>query len=1282
MNLSQENRETAKQIIIEALYLATLTFSVLVLGDSLIERLNPTHHAVFNIPAALDFLLLCLAIRNDRKFTLAFFLSSYMLFLAHGSGDLSFGITDLYVLSVFSIRILNVRTTVPRLKFSRRALAVTFMLIAGVCVLSNINGAHSLLSIWLPGSQSPRYIAFFIILSLLAVFSSARQNTFSAISKSDLPIVIGVVLVFLYISTFNSNVRTLANDVAQSVSDELAEVSVQHQKDVAGLAMLQVLSEKNNILDANSRLLALTKGMPNVRALFLISNNNELLAGGELGKAATASSDSFIMLPKAWLAPLKQSLKPATSEIFVLEQKPYAAAGIFMANTRNYLVVIYPLSYWFDEIIKRNSKILDVDIVLAGSGAYQSSENALATHMVDYSSGSSVKIIVRQRDHTVNQLAIVLLLFVIAMSCTIKWCISLVVRTRQQAGVLTKQQGDIIEALQESDQLRQSANNSELLFRSLFEENPDMIFLSDTYSNIIDANPSAIAKFKYSHTQLMEKTIDELLLNRAAINSANNNPSSAHDGSFEVLCFDSSQGKLFLSVNNFPVHSDTGPSRVFTVARDLSGFRLAQQDILLRQRALDACSNGIVISDARQPHQPIVYVNAAFERITGYSANEVIGRNCRFLSTNLTLSPERDQLRKAIHNGESIMVVIQNRRKNGELFWNDLKIEPVFDEDQNLSHFVGVQTDVTVQKNHEQELSFHATHDLLTGLPNRALLEDRLKLSVANAQRHQRPMAVMFIDLDEFKPINDSFGHAVGDEVLMEVAERLRCQTRNVDTLARLGGDEYILLLPELQKEDDVYLVAERILACIDSPFLINGLELHLTCSIGISLYHSAIIDPKTLLQQADMAMYRAKQNGRNNYNLFTSDLDAAATITMQNRNDLRHAIRDDQLELLYQPQIDGRTGRVSGIEALVRWNHPTRGVISPTEFIPLAEANGQILPIGRWVLETACQFALDLSGQQLCDCPMSVNVSPLQIQRQAFDQVVSEVLSRIGLAPELLDLEITESVLMQDMERALSQLQAIHASGVRLTIDDFGTGYSSLNYLKILPLNNVKIDRSFITEITHNPSDAAIVNAIVAMSRQLSMTVIAEGVENVGQYSLLLKNKCAHFQGYLFSRPLKKQALIEFLRSNKAGVPLPEISEQTQRTLLLVDDEQNILRALSRTLRKEGYNIFSCTSAQEAFEVLALNSVQVIVSDQRMPGMTGTEFLNKVKDIYPHTIRMVLSGFTDLNSVTEAINQGSIYKYLTKPWDDVTLCQAISQAFSQYEDQINTLVRLDLDRR
>jgi diguanylate cyclase (GGDEF)-like protein/PAS domain S-box-containing protein len=1282
------------QVLLRSTAIACLSFFLIALFDYSIGLGNKEHSASISLQVGFAAALLAAACLRMKQRLIMLPLALLLLFITHVVNQQNFGFLDIAVTALLVIsftfndsRSKNIQNIKLLLSASLTAVGIYF-------IATQLIDRQILSSEILKAAQGkPRFAGMFIfagIICLLHIIDSKYEHIKLRPSLADALSLVGPFLVYGLLAINSNDARQHAETLTTATQQEIQTLIETRKIQALGISTLWSEKNMNSTENQHTHVKGFFAIIPELKSVYILNEQ-----GAEINSFNTNNNERAIFFAVATSAfntrrSTRNLINPHAAEYIISasnDRGRTTTAIIYLKELKQYLVAIYQLKSWQKTL--KNTGSDDIKISVTASQAAQSPdpyELTLATESIALDDGSALIINASAKGPgKIPAIAILLLISSIVMAAFARLGTALYQQEKANAQQLQIKQQELLNSLKVGEQLRANAAASEQLYKSLFNESPDIILLSDNTGRILDANASAVKLFKYPHARLTGFTVGSLLLaptnNTSNPNSSSNLP-NVKINNFEIPCFDSNGKKLELNISHFPIEIDGAQFGSFTVARDFSKFREAQHDSLLRLRALDACSNGILISDARQSHQPIVYVNSAFERITGYRANEVIGRNCRFLSRGVQRTKEREILRNAILHGESTNVVIQNARRDGTLFWNDLKVEPVYDDEHTLSHFVGVQTDVTEQRQYISDLSFYATHDRLTALPNRALLEDRLEHSYATAKRYNQLMAVIFIDLDDFKPINDTFGHAIGDEVLKEVSERLRCQSRNSDTLARLGGDEYILLLSEVHSELQVVSIAERIIECIDNAFFINGLELRITCSVGISLYTADIESSQILLQQADMAMYRAKQNGRNTYSIFTSDLDVAATDSMRLRNDLRTAIEHKQLTIHYQPQIDGRTGRVSGIEALLRWNHPVRGMISPVEFIPLAEANGQIVPIGQWVLEHACAFARELIDSKLCDCPMSINVSPIQMQRQPFDQVVIATLENVGLPAKYLELEITESILLQDMERVLKMLKDLHAYGVRMAIDDFGTGFSSLNYLKLLPLNKVKIDKSFINEVIQNPHDAALTKSIISMTHHLSMSVIADGVENLAQYMFLLNNQCEYFQGCFFSKPLNSTDLITFLRANNAGVKLPESTHEAARTLLLVDDEENILRALRRTLRKENYNILTCTSTQDAFEILALNNVHVIISDQRMPGMTGTEFLKKVKDIYPNTIRMVLSGFTDLNSVTEAINQGAIYKYLTKPWDDSVLAEHIQQAFKQYDLQLNTIIRLDTDRK
>lgn len=593
---------------------------------------------------------------------------------------------------------------------------------------------------------------------------------------------------------------------------------------------------------------------------------------------------------------------------------------------------------------------------------------------------------------------------------------------------------------------------------------------------------------------------------------------------FDIRALTASGQRLSLEVT-----ASISGQLIYVVARDTTQRKATERQLKLLKRSVESSTNGVVIVDAQQPDLPMVYVNPAFERITGYPCEAVLGRNCRFLQGEESAPETQAKLRRAIASRRDVHVVIRNYRRDGTPFWNDLYISPVRAESGLVTHFIGVQNDVTTHRDYQAQLRHNAHHDALTGLPNRLLLNQRLMDGCLLAARYHRHIAVLFVDLDDFKPINDTLGHEVGDFLLTEVAKRLAEEQRPWDTVARFGGDEFIVLLPDLAQACDVLHVVERLLTRLAAPYAYRGSELRITASIGIATNDGTIKEPRQLIQQADLAMYKAKRRGRNTYQWYTDELNRKVTKRVNLRHALQEAIEQEQFALHYQPQVD-QAGRVMGVEALLRWEHPERGHVSPVQFIRLAEDTGQIIPISEWVLKTACCEAAALNDQGHDALTMAINVSPMQFQRAGFLASVEQALHVSGLAPELLELELTEGVLMDSAETTIQSLQALRKMGVHIALDDFGTGFSSLSYLKRLPINKLKVDRSFVRDVVNDTRDAAIVEGVITMAAKLGLEVLAEGVETSAQLHYLRSLRCAHFQGYYFARPMPLVALQDFL--------------------------------------------------------------------------------------------------------------------------------------------------------
>lgn len=664
----------------------------------------------------------------------------------------------------------------------------------------------------------------------------------------------------------------------------------------------------------------------------------------------------------------------------------------------------------------------------------------------------------------------------------------------------------------------------------------------------------------------------------------------------------------------------------------------------------------------------VVFVNPAYTQIWGERCDDLLTDRMDWLRH---VHPEDRERMAAVMEQKAYGGVDEKfrvLRPGGEIRWLHVFTFPMRTASGEVHSVGGVAHDITESMLAEERLVQLAHYDNLTQLPNRLLFRDRLDNALSMAKRNDWKLALIFIDLDRFKVINDTLGHLAGDRLLQEVSRRLRSALRASDTVGRLGGDEFAVLIPKLEENQEAAVVARKIIDVLAAPYALDGNEVFSSGSLGVTVFPSDAEDSENLIRHADTAMYRAKELGRNNYQFYTATMNARALEKMQLEGDLRRALAHDEFVLHFQPKVSCRTGKVFGVEALLRWQHPTRGLVSPADFVPMLEETGLIAPVGQWVLREACRQVALWQRERLPQMIVSVNVSGAQLSSAGLFEQVKSALDGCGLEPQYLELELTESLLMRDAEQAIQTLTRLKNVGVHISVDDFGTGYSSLSYLKRIPLDWVKVDRSFVQDITADPSDASITRAVITMAHNLQLKVIAEGVETEGQLGLLLANKCDAIQGYYFSKPLPPAELAELLKSGRELSSSLLAGNVKQRTLLLVDDEENILMALKRVLRRDGYRILTATSGKEGLDLLSENRVDVIVSDQRMPGMTGVEFLHRVKDIHPELVSIVLSGYTELQSVTDAINEGAIYKFLTKPWDDDHLRANIQEAFRRKE--------------
>jgi|KBSSwiStaDraftv2_1062776.scaffolds.fasta_scaffold00366_9 diguanylate cyclase (GGDEF)-like protein/PAS domain S-box-containing protein len=664
----------------------------------------------------------------------------------------------------------------------------------------------------------------------------------------------------------------------------------------------------------------------------------------------------------------------------------------------------------------------------------------------------------------------------------------------------------------------------------------------------------------------------------------------------------------------------------------------------------------------------LLYVSPAYERIWGRPVDHLGADDFGWLDA---IHPA-DQTRVRVNYERGLLTEFDEEfrvvRPDGSMRWVHARAFPVADQSGKVVRVTGIAQDITDRRDYEARLRHLSHFDGLTGLPNRALFHDRLKQTLAHAERIGRALAVMFVDVDHFKLVNDTLGHAAGDLLLQEVAQRLSRVVRPIDTIARLSGDEFALALSDLAAAEDAVPVAEQIMAAFEPPFEINGNEVFVTLSMGIASYPADSANCDALLRNADIATYRAKELGRGNFQFYAAEMNARSLERLNLGNHLRRALERNEFSLQYQPKAELATGTITGVEALLRWNNAELGDVSPARFVPILEENGLIVPVCEWILKSACEQIRAWLEQGIVPVRIAVNLSGRQLQQADLDVRIKAILDERGVDARLIEVEVAEGVLMQHAPQVTAMLGKLKAMGIRVAIDDFGTGHSSLSHLKRFPLDTLKIDRSFIKDVIMDVDAALITKAVISMAGSLRLRVVAEGVESQAQLAFLASCGCDEIQGYYFSPPVSADDCTRMLRDQrKLALPSSGANDEG-RTLLLVDDETRILSALKRVLRRDGYRILTAGSAAEGLELLACNKIAVVVSDQRMPEMAGVEFLQRVKDLYPDVVRIMLSGYTDFHSITDAINRGAVYKFLTKPWDDEQLRDNIGEAFRRYE--------------
>ena len=669
-------------------------------------------------------------------------------------------------------------------------------------------------------------------------------------------------------------------------------------------------------------------------------------------------------------------------------------------------------------------------------------------------------------------------------------------------------------------------------YRAVIQSSHDGFWITDTETRIIEANDSMCRMLGYAREELLRLGIREIEADESPEETAAHVREMMEKGHVQFEARHRRKDGTIINVAVNVLYLPDLGQRFFAFVRDVTARNLAEQQLRIAAIAFES-QEGMFITDAGSV---IVKVNRAFTEITGYTEADAIGQTPGLLSSGRHDAGFYKVMKDSLANTGFWQGEIWNRRKNGSVYPEWLTISVVKNAQEQVTHYVSALTDITARKSAEDEIRNLAFYDPLTQLPNRRLLHDRLKQALASSTRSGRNGALLFIDLDNFKVLNDTLGHDIGDILLQQVAGRLSTCVREGDTIARLGGDEFVVILEDLSENaaeaaSQAEAVGGKILVTLNQTYQLAQYEHSSTPSIGITLFagHLEVIDE--LLKRADLAMYQAKAAGRNTLRFFDPEMQAAVVTRAALEADLREAVQKEQFLLYYQVQVDG-DGRLTGVEALLRWQHPQRGMISPADFIPLAEETGLILPLGQWVLEMACaQLARWATSQKMAGLTVAVNVSARQFHHENFVGQVLKALDRSGANPHRLKLELTESLLVEDVEDVITKMSALKSKGVSFSLDDFGTGYSSLSYLKLLPLDQLKIDQGFVRDILNDPNDAAIARTVIALAESLGLAVIAEGVEIEAQRELLATQGCHSYQGYLFSRPLPIEEVDALIR-------------------------------------------------------------------------------------------------------------------------------------------------------
>ncbi len=819
------------------------------------------------------------------------------------------------------------------------------------------------------------------------------------------------------------------------------------------------------------------------------------------------------------------------------------------------------------------------------------------------------------------------------------------------------------------DIARREASEAELRKLShAVEQSADSVIITDHHRNIEYVNSAFEQQRGYRREDIIG-------MNARLLRSHERNSPEVYQGFREalekgetfrtILINLGAQGELYYEeIAVSPLYDDTGAITHYVAnGRDVTERMRTEQELKKLNQAIDQSVSSIVITDASGITE---YVNPQFTRTTGYRPEEIKGRRIPLLEPGRLPRSQYQNLRRTLQQGKVWEGEILNHRKNGEPYWELTSISPVRNQHGVVTHFVGIQYDISERKQMEEQINQLAYYDDLTNLPNRTLLAKRFDKLAERALQRGQQVAVLSLDISRFHLINDSLGHRAGDKVLQRVGQRLADCARGQDTVARYAGDEFVVLLSDVPHYEGIAAVAQRMIDAVYRPLSIDGHELHIDMHAGISVLPQDGQDLETLLSNATTAQHISAREGQRVFRFFTEDLNTAAMKRLSLEQDLRRALEQGALELHYQPKVDFASGEVVGLEALARWDHPSKGPISPMHFIPVAEETGLIQPLGEWALREACRQGREWLDQGFGPLNLAVNLSARQLQQSDLAASVGRVLADTGFPPERLELELTESAVMERPEETIAVLNELKARGVRLAIDDFGTGYSSLAYLRRFPFDTLKIDRSFITNVTTSPDEASIAQTIIAMGHGLRLQVVAEGVETLAQAAYLNRRHCDQLQGYLFSRPLPSAQMTDLLKSRRR-LSLPTIDTSAgERSLLVLDPDPAAVAALCHALQAAGYRPLSATRSDEAFDLLAMNGVGMAIGSLHLPEMPGLEFHRRVRALYPEIACLALAAAKDAPMVSAAIANGLLHSWIEQGSQAEVLVAQVEAAFTQ----------------